>query len=224
MNINCIALYILCIPLLYRFIEAVPRSDLQRYKPVPQNRAIHQIITTNISGELLIRDLSCFRCEKCVEGQYDKCSNKHVSSRKHTFTREAVQTAEETDDERNETVMDNMIDKGSILAVYTDDPGEDYYLLNASRKPEILKRDTKDMWGTMHECGSEVVKGFYFEKINTRTNLTITYRYKLVKNVVAYVPLMSVKQILMNDMQDGIIDLAESDHMDILAAVDVLKE
>ena len=31
--------------------------------------------------------------------------------------------------------------------------------------PEILKRKIKDGWGVTHERGTQVVKGYYFEKI-----------------------------------------------------------
>jgi hypothetical protein len=56
--------------------------------------------------------------------------------------------------------------------------------------PEILKRKIIDGWDVAHERGTTVVKGFYFKKINNNIS-----NYRLVKNVIAYVPFLSVKLI-----------------------------
>lgn len=192
----------------------MPRDELVRYKPIPQNRSVHQILTTDHSCQLILRDLSCYCCDNCVEKNYLDCNNKDVTSRKHAVKREFyANETEENDNGDGETSIENLIEKDSILALFTDDPGEEYYLLKALSPPNILKRETKDSWGALYPPGTEVIKGHYFEKIEN-------FRYRLIKNMIAYVPLMSVKHVLLNDCHDNILAITENDHLDILAAVD----
>jgi hypothetical protein len=47
--------------------------------------------------------------------------------------------------------------------------------------PEILKRKIKDGWGVTHERGTQVVKGYYFEKINYVVFL------KMYRNIVCII-------------------------------------
>ena len=51
-----------------------------------------------------------------------------------------------------------LIEKDTILALFTDDKNADYYLLKAVSAPEILKRKIKDGWGVTHERGTKIVK------------------------------------------------------------------
>ena len=74
----------------------------------------------------------------------------------------------------------------------------------------------KDGWGVTHERGTKVVKGYYFEKINNNI-----LNYRLVKSVIAYVPFLSVKPILLVDIYTDLLQLTENDHLDILCAIDL---
>ena len=206
----------LLLSLLYRYIEEVPRDTLSRYRPVPQNRSIHQIITTDQPCELILRELSCYTCVYCSEGQYADCINPHTGiSKKHLMQKE--QQIGETDDEENEEPdFETLIEKDAILALFTDNKNADYYLLKAVSAPEILKRKIKDGWVVTHERGTKVVKGYYFEKINNNI-----LNYRLVKNVIACVPFLSVKHILLVDIYTDLLQLTENDHLDILSAIDL---
>jgi len=82
------------------------------------------------------------------------------------------------------------------LALFTDDKNSDYYLLKAVSATELLKQKMKDGKVVTHERGKKVVKGYYFEKINNNI-----LNYRLVKNIIAYVPFLSVKHILLVDIQ-----------------------
>ena len=82
--------------------------------------------------------------------------------------------------------------------------------------PDILIRKIKDGWGVTHERGTKVVKGYYFEKINNNI-----LNYRLVKSVIAYVPFLSVKPILLVDIYTDLLQLTENDHLDILSAIDL---
>ena len=84
------------------------------------------------------------------------------------------------------------------------------------RAPEILKRKIKDGWDVTHERRTTVVKGYYFKKINNNI-----LNYRLVKNVIAYVPFLSVKHILLVDIYTDLLQLTENDHLDILSAIDL---
>jgi hypothetical protein len=77
---------------------------------------------------------------------------------------------------------------------------------------EILKRKIKDGWGVTHERGTKVVKGYYFEKINNNI-----LNYRLVKNVIACVPFLSVKHMLLVDIYTDLLQLTENDYLDILS-------
>ena len=122
----------------------------------------------------------------------------------------------ETDDEENEEPdFETLIEKDTILALFTDDKNADYYLLKAVSAPEILKRKIKDGRGVTHERGTKV-KGYYFEKINNNI-----LNYRLVKNIIAYVPFLSVKHILLVDIYTDLLQLTENDHRNILSAIDL---
>ena len=91
-------------------------------------------------------------------------------------------------------------------------------MISVIMAPEILIRKIKDGWGVTHERGTKVVKGYYFEKINNNI-----LNYRLVKNVIAYVPFLSVKHILIVDIHIDLFQLTENDHLDILSAIDLYK-
>ena len=67
----------LLLSLYYRYVEEVPRDELSQYKPVPQNRSIHQTITTGQPCELILREYTCVHCS---EGQYADCVNPQAGS------------------------------------------------------------------------------------------------------------------------------------------------
>ena len=64
--------------------------------------------------------------------------------------------------------------------------------------------EMKDGWGVTHERGTKVVKWYYLEKIYNNI-----LNYRLVKNVIAYVPFLSVDY--------------KNDHFDILSAIDLYE-
>ncbi|XP_033753369.1 uncharacterized protein LOC117336823 [Pecten maximus] len=201
----------------FRYIEAVSRETKIRFKPIPQNRKIHQIITTGNPSLLFIRNLSCYSCDECIEGNYGSCVNQHVGkTTTANISRENVNDAEvDVDDTEEEPhgLLD-LCQPGSILAVYTDDPNEDFYLFRAESPPEKLKRKTKDSWGATFEKGHEIIRGVYFEATN------VDFRYRLLNDRHAVVPSCSVRHILMNaSMTNKTLVISKTDNEEILASM-----
>ena len=206
----------LCFWNIFRYIENVPRDETVRYKPVPRNRCIHQIMSTNKPSELFIRDLSCYSCDQCSEGDFENCSSTVVGvTRKQTMEKENNDIILTNEVPENDDVpLEELIQPTSIVALFTDDTDYDYYLMKITSTPVTLKRNTKDGWGITHQKGSKIVKGFYFENIQNQP-----LKFRLVKNIHACAPVLSVKHILISSSDNDNLELSESDHLDILDAM-----
>lgn len=60
---------------LFRFVETIPRDKSISYKPVSNIRLVHQVVVRDNRDEILIRELSCFSCDKCASHIYEECEN-----------------------------------------------------------------------------------------------------------------------------------------------------
>ena len=188
-----------------------------RYKPVPRNRCIHQIITTDRQSELYLRDLSCYSCEQCSEGDFKHCSNPLVGgSRTHVMEKEVHdETTHELDSSDGRMSLKKLLQPNTIVALFTDDPNFDYYLMKITADTKILKHKIKDDWGITHDKGTEIVKGYYFENQPNKP-----FKFRLVKNVLACAPVLSVKHILIHSSTCDTLELSEADHLDILDSME----
>lgn len=79
--------------------------------------------------------------------------------------------------------LPQLIQKGAIVALYTDNVSADYYMLSCTREQLKLHKNTTDYWGNTFPADSSVIKGFYFDKVNDDR-----FQYKLIKNKLAMVP------------------------------------
>ena len=52
---------------------AAVQTSKADWDPIDQTRTLHQLITTGVSGELLVRESSCFSCAECEFGNYAAC-------------------------------------------------------------------------------------------------------------------------------------------------------
>ncbi|XP_069104899.1 uncharacterized protein [Argopecten irradians] len=205
----------------FRYIEQVTRETQMRYKPIPRNRQIHQIIATGNPSLLFVRNISCYTCDQCITGNYGACTNRIGKTRTAEISREGGDDQASVDDnlQDNSHVNDlhDLCQPTSILAVFTDDPSEDFYLFKAKSKPEKLKRKLKDSWGATFEKGCEVIRGFYFETVNN------VFTYRLLKDRLAVVPACSVRHVLVNASEsNNTLTISEDDHVEILASLDSL--
>ena len=48
---------------MFRYVESVPRNNVQNFKSIPDIRKIHCVWTTLNRSELIVSDLSCYTCD-----------------------------------------------------------------------------------------------------------------------------------------------------------------
>ncbi|XP_063443026.1 uncharacterized protein LOC134723336 [Mytilus trossulus] len=80
----------------------------------------------------------------------------------------------------------DMIRKGSLVALYTDDEGEDFYLMKAGSCQEKLQSSETDDWQGQYPEGTTVICGLYYRKTGP-----LSYSLIQRKNVI-----VSVKSVL----------------------------
>jgi hypothetical protein len=68
----------------FRYAEEIPGDKIPDYKPVYQNRKIHQISSTGTTEKLQVRPLSCYECVGCLEGELENCGNKTLIGKHQT--------------------------------------------------------------------------------------------------------------------------------------------
>ena len=81
----------------------------------------------------------------------------------------------ETDTAEIHEHISNLINIGSVVAVFADDPDYEFYLMEVNRKPFVLKKEGRDVWGGTFPAGAEVVEGFYYDRCENNPFL-----YKLI--------------------------------------------
>jgi hypothetical protein len=47
-------------------------DNIRNFKPISSNRKIHHLYTSK-SGEIVVSDLSCYTCDKCIVSDYEHC-------------------------------------------------------------------------------------------------------------------------------------------------------
>ncbi len=123
----------------FRYVKEIPRLPVRDdYSPVLQNRKIHQIAAfSDMPSTLVIKHLSCYQCDSCLAGNVRQCDNKvslghtttvKMEARKEKSCPPDVCTYAETDT----LDMGNLITKDALVAVMTDDPTYEYYLLKVT--------------------------------------------------------------------------------------------
>ena len=60
------------------YTKTIPRENDLRFKPIPRNGTIRQVSTTDSSGEITVKELSCYECENCSQTNYEACQNYHL--------------------------------------------------------------------------------------------------------------------------------------------------
>jgi hypothetical protein len=67
-----------------------------------------------------------------------------------------VETSCEKNDERINSdgdTIENIVEKGMVVAVLADDPNYDYSLLKLTIGPETIEQRFSDSWGGTFDCG-----------------------------------------------------------------------
>ena len=169
---------------IFRYESSVDRKRNRYFDPIKSNRNIHQIMNTE-KGVLTIRNISCYTCQRCQEGRYEDCQQFRETNTRIVKT-EISKSATEEPDEGSEPALKDLVQLNAVVAVYTDDPGEDYYLIKTTGEPETLKQNATDVWGGNFMKNALVIRGLYYRRVNS------SLRFKLISNKPVIVSLNSV--------------------------------
>ncbi len=195
---------------LFRYVHNVDRKRDRYFHPIKQNRTVHQILSTE-DGVLTIRNLSCYRCPNCVVGNYDHCQEACRTATRKVAVAKCEPNISDSDSEETDIpfcIRDTIV-KGSLVVVFTDDPGEDYYLLKANGECVSLPRNETDSWSNEFPAHADVVHGNYYEKTGALT-------YKLIPNKVAIVSVNSILHVLNDIKAYSKLTISETTHEDLI--------
>ncbi|XP_062598646.1 uncharacterized protein LOC134260080 [Saccostrea cucullata] len=199
---------------IFRFMDCIPRDDNLRFKSVPNIRSVHQVIVRDSDDEITTRELSCF-CDKCDSHSYDECLN--IPAAGHFLNIKMIQetdTTTDVDQDDDQGSMAKLVSKGQVIAVYADDPHQDYFLIKVQEPAHTLDSDKTDSWGSTLPAGTDVITGLYYD--NTKQN---PLRYKLLRRRKAIVPASAAVYICSEVDARVTIDLDEDVHLNILHAI-----
>ena len=111
------------------------------------------------------RDMSCYSCDFCLTGEDSQCSNRATTGDfRRLYTDDDTVELEEYDAYIGRET--DLIEEGMVVAVITEDPADDYYLIEVTKAPYTLRKETTDAWGAHFEIGAHVIKGNYYEQID----------------------------------------------------------
>ncbi|VDI00313.1 Hypothetical predicted protein [Mytilus galloprovincialis] len=161
---------------IFRYAETIHRDNRLSFKPVPSIRSLHQVRASRDSAKGLINisELSCF-CVNCCHHMYDQCSNSIKTGGYTEWEMKREYRADAQENEENEQVsLQELVSVGQLVALYTDDDEEEYYMLKVEKSMETLRIDTTDSWGSLLPAGTPVFCGLYYNKTNS------PFQYRLV--------------------------------------------
>lgn len=206
---------------IFKYVETVPRSDCINYKPITENRKIHQITYQETSpGELKTSHLSCYSCETCIEGTDQICSNRHfIGNFKTLIIKEITpNTNDQSDtpleDEPEPENLSSFIENGSVIAVLADDSEYEFYIMKVNKKAFTLANESHDVWGGIFPAGAEVIQGLYYDRCKRNPLL-----YRLIPRKLAFVYSVAVRYICVELNPSKLITIPEQLHLDIIKSV-----
>ena len=112
---------------------------------------------------------------------------------------------------RRTSILELLITKNSVVAVYGDDPEYQFYIMKVTDEPHVVNRDLSDGCGCTFTRGSDILKGFYYDRMNNSP-----YKYKIIKLRIAIVHVVAVQFVCVELRACDGIKVSESVHLDIL--------
>lgn len=192
----------------FRYVDEIPRNYFKErdFKPVKGNRKIHQFVATKSNtSELLVRNISCYKCVQCVEGRTDACE----------LTGEIGPPKSQPMIMTSYVRSFDMVKENDVVAVFTNDPNCDFYLLKVISGPKILETEKSDCWGNTFQEGADVVEGLYYDR-NGRS----CFANKLVTGKTTIVYTYAIRFVCLGVKANNKICLDDAMHRSILEAVD----
>ncbi|VDI21005.1 Hypothetical predicted protein [Mytilus galloprovincialis] len=162
-------------------------------------------------GLLSVRNLSCYSCDSCLLNMAHSCQHTELVGLVKNIQTEKERgcaIVEDISPDDDFEVVD-MIRKGSLVALYTDDEGEDFYLMKAGSCQEKLKSSETDDWQGQYPEGTTVIRGLYYRK-------TGPLSYSLIKRKNVIVSVKSVLYVTNDILTDSVIDLSLAIHEEII--------
>lgn len=198
-----------------RYVDVIPRDENLYFKTISENRKVHQLITTSDSpGMIKLRELSCYSCDECLNGNISQCNNAvHIGPLRTVAMQRESHGQVTHDEEQPNDDMVSLLQKNDIIAVYTADEKCDYYVMKVVNPKQTLKSTFNDDWENKFAAGTDVVRGLYFDK-------TASLTYKLVPKKIACIYSAAVCYNLTDaTLSNNILRLSEQIHLDILSSI-----
>jgi hypothetical protein len=206
----------LCAKRHFRYIETVERNRDRLFKSIQNNRTIHQIrSTTSHQGILNVKKLSCYTCDQCLEGKYTMCDSEQTGGNtviKVEKEGESVASDDDEGDVYREVALHEVVRRGTLVAIYTDDETDDYYLARATKQAEILTQSETDDWGNSFPKDSVIIRSLYYSK-------TSDLSYNLIQKKRALLHINSLLYVVTEIKADQHITLPVDVHEQILGVV-----
>ncbi len=140
--------------------EDIPPKDSNTpVGPLKGIRSLHQICSTGEQGTLDTRKLSCYTCEKCVEGNYTECSNgERCGPVKRVTLGQEIDNSEDIDDDQL-SVAESINEKDIVQIMHHTDNETQTELVKVTKSLYKLTRDCYDDRGDGYTKGSMVFRG-----------------------------------------------------------------
>jgi hypothetical protein len=87
--------------------------------------------------------------------------------------------------------------------------------MKVNRKPFVLKKESRDVWGGTFPAGAEVVEGFYYDWCENDPFL-----YKLIPKTAAFVYAMADRYICVELNSCKTVAITEHLHLDIVKSLE----
>lgn len=193
---------------IFRYIDEIDRDGEIRYAPVPEIRSVHQVrVHADEPGIVHMKFLSCFTCDECAVGNYDYCENGVFigNDRSQIMYPETVCQVEEEEEEEE---LKALVGEDHIIAIFTDDPMNDFYLMKVTHTLYSSGRPTSDQWGAYIPEHTDMFQGQYYNRVSSRS-----YEYKLIESPPCVVPAASLMLICSEIEAEKSILLSEDFYM-----------
>ncbi|CAC5361813.1 unnamed protein product [Mytilus coruscus] len=171
-----------CSRRIFRYIDTINRNRDRYFKPVKENRKIHQVYSSR-SATVEIRKLSCYTFENCLNTDYNDCLNVDQIGNFSILKMIKENADQESEDEEIAYEIEQLyelVSTGTIFAVKADDVNRPYYLVKANKQMTVLRKESTDKWGITYLPGTKVIHEYYFGMVNDNP-----LEQKLIKRISA---------------------------------------